>query len=751
MKICLTVPSLDRDFGGPMTKSAGLKSALTDLGHEVTLIGCSETGDGLPVLFRFHSTPVPRTILPVIRAVRDSDIVHILGYRDPIGTVAAETAARNGIPYVIEPEGMYRPIERSFKLKRIYQGTFGRRVMSRASAVVAVSELEATQFKEEGVAETLVSLRPNGVDVEWLLPLPRRGAIRKRFEIPEKVQLVLSLGRISKQKRLDHLIAATSQIPDVWVLIAGPDAGDGGLQAVHGARTALSMEDRVIVADGGLWGPDKASAFADADCFCLPSASENFGIAILEAAACGLPVVVSDRCGSVEWLAPDSSIVIPVDDSLRLRKAISTVLTDTSYRDNALKRSVTLREKLRWDVLVARQLEIYETALARHNRDTRTTSSKTRKKREFHICLTVPSLSRDFGGPASKAVKMRAALEKLGHTVELVGCGTAPGATGLEILGHFHTNAIPRRAGPLKRAILRADIVHVLGYREPVSALATILAHRNKVPYIIEPVGTFRRWSRSFLIKNIFDSVAKRTTIPHARAFIATSRIERDTLTTAGVDPTKVFLRPNGIELSVDDLPVRTGKFRPLHRIPLEAKVVLSIGRIARTKDFPTLLDAVAGSPQLSDVWVVIAGPDEHDGTLENIVAKRRGLGLDDRVVVLPGGLWGAQKASAIADATCFCLPSSSESFGNAALEAAISGIPVVVSTGCGGREWLDETSSAVFRAGDTADLAAKLEQAMQPGVRKAALVTSETLRDTLSWTRVAAAQVEIYDRVLAS
>ena len=362
MRICLTVPSLEREFGGPSHKAGHLVGSLRLMDHDVHVVGCGEaTGaTGLPALGRFHTTPIPRRIQPLYDAIDDADVVHVLGYRDPIGTLAGRRALRKGIPFVLEPVGMYRPLERSFLIKKLYQTVIGERLSKDAAAFVATSRFEAGELVDAGLPAERIFVRPNGIEVDPMLPLPARGSCRSSFGIPEEAPLVLSLGRISRKKRLEHLIAAVASIPDAHVLIVGPDMADGSHEVIMQERARHGLQDRVHVRTSGIWAGDRAALFADADIFCMPSASENFGTAALEAAGVGLPVVISDRCGGAEWISPDAGVVFPFGNLDALSVALERVIHDERFRSHASEQAREIRETLSWDVLAKKQVQIYE-------------------------------------------------------------------------------------------------------------------------------------------------------------------------------------------------------------------------------------------------------------------------------------------------------------------------------------------------------------------------------------------------------
>ena len=362
MKILLTVPSLAREFGGPVEKAFKLASSLRTLGNEVSILGCGEMSGEIeiPILFSFHTTPFPRSIRPIKQAVRQADIVHVFGYRDPVGTIAAHLARRLGVPYLIEPVGMHRRRIRSAGLKATFDGLLGQRILRNASGIIATSELERTELQEDGVAAHLIRVRPNGVNVP--VALPPRGQLRKRFAIPQSAQLVLYLGRINRKKGLPHLTRALAGREGVRGLMVGVD-DDGTMREILRERRRLGLEKTLLIHPQGLWGEGKWGALVDADVFCLFSETENFGNAAAEAACAGTPVVVTDACGVAEWLDPAARKVIPFGDEALLRSALSEILSNPSYKSAAVEGATRLRESLNWTRIAHLQMEIYHSVL----------------------------------------------------------------------------------------------------------------------------------------------------------------------------------------------------------------------------------------------------------------------------------------------------------------------------------------------------------------------------------------------------
>ena len=374
MRIVMTVSSLDKEFGGPSVAARDLFSALRGLGHDVVLIGAGDSREpgiiGLGRRGAFHSTLVPARVRPLRTAVRGADVVHVIGYRDPVGTIAALDAKCLGVPYVMEPSGMLQPRLRSFVLKRAFGAAIGRSLIGGAGRLVVASSVEADDLARLGTPCDRIAVRPNGVDFDALLPLPPRGRLRERLGIPAEAPLVLSLARISAIKGLPGLAHALGSLEGMWWLLAGPDGRDGTLEAVRTAVAEASMEDRAVVHATGLWGEDKRAALSEADVFCLPSDYESFGTAAAEAAGAGVPVVVTSGCGFRDLLEPPSGHTAPSGDEEGLRQAVRDLLSDPTARESAITAAPAIRRRLDWIALAERQVAIYEavhtTATGRH-------------------------------------------------------------------------------------------------------------------------------------------------------------------------------------------------------------------------------------------------------------------------------------------------------------------------------------------------------------------------------------------------
>jgi glycosyltransferase involved in cell wall biosynthesis len=357
------------EASGQAQKVQAVSRHLAQRGHRVTVLTarCDRTAtlaDGevdvawvsSSVRYRI-CTLNPAVVAFCIRRLRGFDIVHLYGVYDLLGPVVAAFCRRWDIPYILEPLGMFRPIVRNVALKRLYRQLFGWPVVRGASRVIATSELERDELIAEGIPVAQVVVRRNGIDPPGREALAR-GAFRREIGLDDEAPLVLYLGRLSRKKGLDLLIEAFSGLPAPATLaIVGPDDGDGCVRDLERLHARLGLDGRVLLLKPR-FRADRYAAFADADVFVLPSRSENFGNAAAEAMACGVPVVVTERCGIASLVRDRAGIVVPCEVTA-LRSALARLIADQDLRDRLRAGAARASRALSWDEPVAQMDRLY--------------------------------------------------------------------------------------------------------------------------------------------------------------------------------------------------------------------------------------------------------------------------------------------------------------------------------------------------------------------------------------------------------
>ena len=292
------------------------------------------------------------------------DIVHIYGTYDLLGPIVAAACRRKGIPYVVEPMGMFRPIVRSLALKRAYRLLFGESVARGAARLVATSAQEQRELIEEGIPPQKISVRRNGIELPQLSG--KTGEFRRKYGLSPHTLVVLFLGRIVDKKSPELLIDAFAQWrgesrdgQDAVLVFAGPFESPSYNRKLQARVAQLCLNSVLFI--GPLYDDQKWSALADADIFVLPSQNENFGNAAAEAVACGTPVVVTDRCGIAPLIEGRAGLVITHECEALVRTLHQ--LSDTGLRASLKAGCAEVAHGLSWDQPLAQTEALYSDVL----------------------------------------------------------------------------------------------------------------------------------------------------------------------------------------------------------------------------------------------------------------------------------------------------------------------------------------------------------------------------------------------------
>jgi len=381
VRVLHVVPSIAVGFGGP-SNVPGLVRALTAAGIDATLVTTNDdpvrrfdvpfnervVRDGVAYVFHRvwaiagHWALAPSLLLTLRRMIGHCDLVHIHWLYNFPCIVAAWAALIARVPFVVQPRASLDPhmFRKNRLLKRLYLATAGRPLLSSAAAVVFTAERER-DLAAHPVARP-AWIVPNGVDLSAFERLPPRGSFRAAYA-QVTGPFLLFLGRLSRQKGLDLLLPAFQRLarsrPDLWLVLAGPDH-EGYEAHVRELTRELGLDDRVVFT-GLLTGERKLAAFVDAELFVLPSYAENFGMTIIEALACGLPVVISNQVNIYPDLAAAGAATMVRCTVDSVVDGIESALADTGARQRIAALGPDLvRARYSWDAVVPALVRHYE-------------------------------------------------------------------------------------------------------------------------------------------------------------------------------------------------------------------------------------------------------------------------------------------------------------------------------------------------------------------------------------------------------
>jgi glycosyltransferase involved in cell wall biosynthesis len=299
-----------------------------------------------------HDYPVDARIRSALE-VRRPEVVVIAGWSTFASQYALWWCNRNDVPFIVTMESHGREPRSAWKdaLRRAVVS----RILSRASSVLATGSLARAHAAGLGVDPRKIRIVPNTVDVSALGDAVERE--RRTRQADDATRVVLSVARLVPEKGLDTLVASTESLPDVRVVIAGEGELRAQLERTAGTRVTLA---------GQLAGAELIGAYAAADIFALLSRREPWGVVVVEAAAAGLPLVVSDRVGAAADLVEHGSngFVIPADDVSAACDAIARLARDGDLRRQFGARSRELAGRWGYERAIAAFVEAVEEAAA---------------------------------------------------------------------------------------------------------------------------------------------------------------------------------------------------------------------------------------------------------------------------------------------------------------------------------------------------------------------------------------------------
>jgi glycosyltransferase involved in cell wall biosynthesis len=266
------------------------------------------------------------------------DVVHIHGLLNPVSSLAARLCVQRRWPVVIRPFGTlsrYTYAHRRGTLKQLYRWLLDRPNLQRVSAVHFTTIVERTESEWQKIAW---GTRACVIPPPWI-DGSHNGGPRLT---PGDSETVLSLSRLHPVKRVERLFDAWPAIrqrhPNARLVIAGD--GEPAYVAKLRAR-ANSLGDSVSFV-GYVEGEVKRALLHHAQLFVLPSQHENFGIAVLEALASGLPVVISPEVQLSSFVSEHSLGIVSETSAPALADAIAGALEDRVLRERCRKQGPAL-------------------------------------------------------------------------------------------------------------------------------------------------------------------------------------------------------------------------------------------------------------------------------------------------------------------------------------------------------------------------------------------------------------------------
>jgi glycosyltransferase involved in cell wall biosynthesis len=385
IRVLHVLPGIARQQGGPALNAIGIARAIRKVGGDNAIFATDireaasskthtriKSNDlpheaaGLDVeLFRVqwpYRVAYSRDLAVALKKrVRDYDVVHIHSLFLYPQFAAQSIARRRGVPYVVSVHGCLDPALRSRNriLKRLVDLTWQRRMLNSAAGIHFTTNAERDLAADLGYVAPS-SVIPNGI--EW-----------NSFQISterttscggEASPRILYLGRLSHKKGLDVLIAALAHLrgqgTDASLVIAGPD--DENLSpSLKVLAATLGVSDAVEFT-GLLSADDRLAEFRKARVWALPSRTENFGTACIEAMAAGVPVVISPEVNLAAAVEAADAGIVCRSDPAALAGALDRILRDPAEHARLSEAGRSFAQGYDWERVAPSFLNFYASA-----------------------------------------------------------------------------------------------------------------------------------------------------------------------------------------------------------------------------------------------------------------------------------------------------------------------------------------------------------------------------------------------------
>lgn len=390
MKVLHVIPSLAARTGGPAVSIVEASLALREVGVDATvfatdmgaaasaphrLVEKSALPPGAHSLdVRLFASRAPRRFAfstelerALAREVDAYDVVHIHSLFLYPQFAAYRNARGRDVPYVVSPRGSLDPyLRRKGRARKALVHVLWQRAMLASAGALHLTSVGEAELVEDVAPAVPRHIVPNGIEWNAFQTLPDPTSFRARRLSGHDGPLVLYLGRISFKKGLDVLIDAFADLDhahrDAALAIVGPD-DEKLTPTLRRLADARGIADRVHFT-GMVYGEERLAALAAADVWALPSRTENFAVALVEALASGRAVVTTDAVNLSPELNSERAALVCRPERTELSSAVDALLRDEGLRVELGTNGREYARRYDWSQVAPRHAAMYEAVAA---------------------------------------------------------------------------------------------------------------------------------------------------------------------------------------------------------------------------------------------------------------------------------------------------------------------------------------------------------------------------------------------------
>ncbi len=636
-----------------------------------------------------------------------------------------------GIPLVVSYHGvsMKKGNLMTRSIVGVYESFFLQFLLKRAKLITCTSDFIASSFIKDYPEKTIITTP--GVDGEIFFPEPS-----KRAKTPT-IAFVASLNKADQYKGLSLLLQAVAGIKTSIPNIKLNVVGEGNMVLEYKEQVEkLGLGENVQFL-GRLSGPDLAAIYQEAWVFTLPSSNETFGIVLLEAMACGTPVVALNIPGVSTLVKNNANGLLVEPGSIEgLTATVSLLLTDKNKADNfsqagltTAKKSYTWKKRgelfsknfnelLKPKKIITHLVSYYPPHHGGMEQRVKELATKTAAEG-----YDVRVVTTDNGGVCSKEIQAGVAVTYL----KSFSLFRTPIALGL--ISYLFTCP---KDGVIHLHVANAYFPEILFIIARLRGLKYIVHIRMLVAPSTKVGRLLLPMYNRFILKSVISGAEKVIVLTPGYVDIMKKEF--------GIKKDKIEVIPNATTFSLQNLRVNNIS---------EPIKFLAVGRPEYQKNYPFMLEVMAELKNVKKLnfQLRIVGEGSQRESLENLALS---LGLENEVVFV-GPKLGAELEAEYESADIFIHTSFMEGFSTAFLEAMSKGLPIVASDVLGTKDVLVHEYNGLLSELSVSSFAHQVMRMVSDNNLYATISKNQSIDiQKYNWSEIVKKTTYVYDVVLA-
>jgi glycosyltransferase involved in cell wall biosynthesis len=364
MKICHVISSIDKNSGGTSTYEQLL---LNEMANQINVeLVTIKTLNPLPLREKIE-LHFANSTFPYFQAYSNElknifnnsvwDLFHGNGlWQYPVHKMASISRKKNK-PYIISPHGMLEPwaLNKGKRKKQLSLVLYQYKDIANANCIHATGKMEAANIRKLGFSNPIAVI-PNGINLSEY-PMSKE-------KIQNSKKTILFLSRIHPKKGIEILIEAWTkiekQLRNEWVIKIAGNGNEKYIVHLNKLISESKLENEIKII-GPKFGEEKITVYRQADIFVLPTYSENFGIVVAEALACGVPVITTKGAPWEELNTHNAGWWIDIGVE-PLAKALTEAmqLSDNERKQMGLNGRKLVEENYSIESVAKKMIQLYE-------------------------------------------------------------------------------------------------------------------------------------------------------------------------------------------------------------------------------------------------------------------------------------------------------------------------------------------------------------------------------------------------------